>query len=150
MNLHTYCVHWHSIFKTPPLIFPHYHILLCDVCYIWRFQLFGMIQRCVKFCDVLGLWITIPYCQHCTLLEELYRLNMPWKQVKYNAHNAYQAVSRVLHEFVTCVTRVNWTQLIYHTLYCRFTVKRLILTKTWRYYNVFQETLVKRLIITWI
>ena len=24
-----------------------------------------------------------------------------------NRHNAYQAVSRVLHEFVTCVTRVN-------------------------------------------
>ena len=26
---------------------------------------------------------------------------------KYNTHNAYQAVSRVLHAFVTCVTRVN-------------------------------------------
>ena len=62
----------------------------------------------VKFCEVLGLWITNPYCQHCTLLEELYQLNIPWKQVKYNtSHNAYQAVSRVLHEFVTCVTRVN-------------------------------------------
>ena len=31
-----------------------------------------------------------------TLLEELYQLNIPWKQVKYNTHNAYQAVSRVL------------------------------------------------------
>ena len=103
-----------KIFQTPPLIFPHDHILLCHVCYIRRFQFFGTIQQSVKFCEVLGLWITNPYCQHCTLLEELYQLNIPWKQVKYNTHNAYQAVSRVLHEFVTCVTRVNWTQLMDH------------------------------------
>ena len=50
------------------------------------------------------------------MLEELYQLNIPWiwKQVKYNIHNAYQAVSRMLHEFVTCVTRVNLTQLMDH------------------------------------
>ena len=42
-----------------------------------------------------------------TLLEELYQLNIPWKQVTYNTHNAYQAVTPVLHEFVTCVPRVN-------------------------------------------
>ena len=103
-----------QIFKTPPRIFPHDYILLCHVCYIRRFQLFGPIQQSVKFCEVLGLWITNPYCQHCTLLEELYQLNIPWKQVKYNTHNAYQAVSRVLQSFVTCVTRVNWTQLMDH------------------------------------
>ena len=97
-------------FQTPWLISPHYLILLCHVCYTRRFQLFDMVQQCVKFCEVLGLWITNPYCQHCTLLEELYQLNIPWKQVKYNTHLC-QAVSRVLHEFVTCVTRVNWTQL---------------------------------------
>ena len=41
------------------------------------------------------------------MLEELCQLNIPWiwKQVKYNIHNAYQAVSRrpMLHEFGTCV-----------------------------------------------
>ena len=96
-----------QLFQTPPLIFPHDHILLCHVCYIRRFQFFGTIQQSVKFCEVLGLWLTNPYSQHCTLLEELYQLYIPWKQLKYNPHNAYQAVSRVLHEFVTCVTRVN-------------------------------------------
>ena len=54
-----------------------------------------------------------------SILSTLYivrrtQLNIPWKQVKYNTHNAYQAVSRVLHEFVTCVTRVNLTQLMDH------------------------------------
>ena len=105
------CIHIVSIgiqiFQTPPLIFPQDHILLCHVCYIRRFQFFGTIQQSVKFCEVLGLWITNPHCQHCTLVEELYQLNIPWKQVKCNTHNAYQAVSRVLHEFITCVTRVN-------------------------------------------
>ena len=44
-----------DIFQTPPLISPHYHILLCHVCYIRRFLFFGTIQECVKFCEVLGL-----------------------------------------------------------------------------------------------
>ena len=101
-------------FQTPRLVFSHYLILLCHVCYIRRFQFFGTIQQCVKFCEVLGLWITNPYCQHYAMLEELYQLNIPWKQVKYNTHNAYQAVSSMLHEFVTCVTRVNLTQLMDH------------------------------------
>ena len=48
-----------KIFQTPPLIFHHDHILLCHVCYIRRFQFFGTIQQSVKFCEVLGLWITI-------------------------------------------------------------------------------------------
>ena len=38
-----------QIFQTPPLIFPHGHILLCHVCYIRRFQFFGTIQQSVKF-----------------------------------------------------------------------------------------------------
>ena len=101
-------------FQTPRLLFPQYLILLCHVCYIRRFQLFDTVQQCVKFCEVLVLWITDPYCQQCTLLEELYQLNIPWMQVKYNTHNACQAVSRVLHEFVTCVTRENLTQLMDH------------------------------------
>ncbi len=65
------------------------------MCYVRRFRFFGTIQQSVKLCEVLGLWITNPYSQHCTLLEELYHLNIPWKQLKYNPHNAYQAVSRV-------------------------------------------------------
>ena len=50
----------------------------------------------------------------CNVRRTIYQLNIPWKQVKYNTHNAYQAVSRTLHEFVTCVTRVNLTQLMDH------------------------------------
>ena len=53
-------------FQTPRLISPHYLILLCHVCYIRRFQLFDMVQQCIKLCEVLGLWITNPYCQHCS------------------------------------------------------------------------------------
>ena len=110
-----------EIFQMPQLVFPfkQYLILLCHVCYtiIRRFQFFDTVQQCVKFCEVLGLWIANPYCQHgtdillLTVLEGVYLLNIPWKQVNYNTHNAYQALSRVLHryihEFVACVTRVN-------------------------------------------
>ena len=104
MALHTYCIHWHKNISNTATYFPSRpHLSVSRVLH----QTILILLHDSAECKVLGLWITNPYSQQCTLLEELYQLNIHWKQLKYNPHNAYQAVSRVLHEFVTCVTRVN-------------------------------------------
>ena len=93
-----------EIFQTPPLIFPHDHILLCHACYLH--QTISILWHDSAKCKVL--W-SIGVMDNKSILSTLHIVGRTisakysWEQVKYNTHNAYQAVSRVLHEFVTCV-----------------------------------------------
>ena len=111
MNLHTYCIHWHKNISNTATYFPSGpHLAVSRVLHQTISILWHDSAKCKVLFDSIGVMdnkFILSTFEHCTLLEELYQLNIPWKQVKYSTDNAYQAVSRVLHEFVTCVTRVN-------------------------------------------
>ena len=110
MNLHTYCILWHKNISNTATYFPSRpHLAVSRVLHQTISILWHDSSKFKVLFDSIGVMdnkFILSTFEHCTLLE-LYQLNIPRKQVKYSTHNAYQAVSRVLHEFVTCVTRVN-------------------------------------------
>ena len=91
--MYAYCIHWHRNISNTATYFPSLLLAVSRVLH----QTISLLWHDSAMCKVLWstgvMYITNPYyCQHRTLLEEPYQLNIPWKQVKYNTDNAYQAV----------------------------------------------------------